>query len=136
MFLAGNLWIESFMIINTGTAINMQSLLYLKNGLIEKDKFTYFYESISTCFWEMTEKALVGVWNNQNRFEVCRVSEFWHEGNSWELVLVLTCEIWDITWFMRMSLSHSVCRLYVWRKECSRNHDGIGILLGIKKDAA
>lgn len=50
MFLAGNLWIESFMIINTGTAINMQSLLYLKNGLIEKDKFTYFYESISTCF--------------------------------------------------------------------------------------
>lgn len=33
MFLAGNLWIESFMIINTGTAINMQSLLYLKNGL-------------------------------------------------------------------------------------------------------
>lgn len=41
----------------------MYSLLY---GLIVKGEIIYYYVCVSTWSWEVSEKALAAVWNNQN----------------------------------------------------------------------
>lgn len=64
----------------------MHSLLY---GLIVKSKVTYFYVCISTWFWEMSEKALAAVWNNQNPLFDCR---------SLKLFQILSCKAL-LLWF-------------------------------------